>query len=154
MTVGDKIDDPDLMTEPVRAGYSLSRTSEIGRWRAVSPPWTTALGHRCGGCPRCVMRLAIAPLRAPRGVAASIFLGLKWCGVIGDTHPGFNMAGDDVKVADGSGLNFLSFDGVAQPHPRSSDPKDGFPSFLVLSSRSYPVQLLREAANWCPRCSL
>jgi hypothetical protein len=48
----------------------------------------------------------------------------------------------------------LSFDGVARPHPRSSGPKDGFPSFLVLSSRSSPVQLLREVANWCPRRSL
>jgi hypothetical protein len=64
------------------------------------------------------------------------------------------MVGDDLKVADGSGLNFLSFNGVTRPHTRSSGPKDGFPSFLVLSSRSYLVQLLREAANWCPRRSL
>jgi hypothetical protein len=139
------------MTEPVRAGYNLSCTSEIGWWRAVSPPQTVAMGHRCGGCPRYAARLAGALLRAPQGVAASIFLGLKWCGEIGDTHPGFNVVGDDLKVANGGILNFLSFDGVAQLHPRSSDPKDGFPSFLVLSSRSYLVQLLREAANWCPR---
>jgi hypothetical protein len=139
------------MTEPVRAGYNLSCTSEIGWWRAVSLPQTVAMGHRCGGCPRYAARLAGALLRAPQGVAASIFLGLKWCGDIGDTHPGFNVVGDDLKVANGGVLNFLSFDGVAQPHPRSSDPKDGFPSFLVLSSRSYLVQLLREAANWCPR---
>jgi hypothetical protein len=154
MTVGDKIDVPDLMTEPVRVGNNLSRTSEIGRWRAVSPPRTAALGHRCGGYPRYAARLARAPLRAPRGVAASVFLGLNWCGDIGDTHPGFNVAGDDLKVAHGGGLNFLSFDGVARPHPRSFGPKDGFPSLLILSSRSYLVQLLWEAVNWCPRCSL
>jgi hypothetical protein len=138
------------MTEPIRAGYNLSRTSEIGRWRAVSLPRTAALGHRCGGFPRCAARL----VGAPRGVVASVFLVLKWCGDIGDTHPGFNVAGDDLKVADSGGLNFLSFDGVARPHPRTSGLKVGFPSFLVLSSRSYPVQLLREAVNWCPRRSL
>jgi hypothetical protein len=149
MTVGDKIDGPDLMTEPVWAGYNLSRTSEIRRWRAVSPPRTAALGHRCGGCPRWTARLAGAPLRAPWGVVASIFLGLKRCGDVGDTHPGFNVARDDLKVVDDGGLNFLSFDGVARSHPRSFGPKDGFPSFLVLSSRSYPVQLFREAVNWC-----
>jgi hypothetical protein len=64
------------------------------------------------------------------------------------------VAGDDLKVADGGDLNFLSFDGVARPHPRSSGPKDGFLSFLILSSRSYPIQLLQEVANWCPRRSL
>jgi hypothetical protein len=42
--------------------------------------------------------------------------------------------------------------GDGEQLPRGfSGPKDGFPSFLALSSRSYPVQLLREAANWCPR---
>jgi hypothetical protein len=76
------------------------------------------------------------------------------CGDIGDTHPGFNVAGGDLKVADGGGLTFLGFDGVARPHPRSSGLKDGFPRFLVLSSRSYLVQLLQEAANWCSRRSL
>jgi hypothetical protein len=150
MTVGDEIDGLDLMAEPVRAGYNLSRTREIGRWRVVSPPWTAALGHRRGGCPRCAVRLAGAPLRAPRGTAVRVFLGLKRCGDIGDTHPGFNVAGDDLKVADGGGLDFLSFDGVARPHPRSSGPRDWFPRFLALSSRSYPVQLLREAANLVP----
>jgi hypothetical protein len=62
MTVADKINGPDLMTEPIRAGYNLSRTSEIGRWRAVSPPRMAALGHRCSGCPRCAAGLAGAPL--------------------------------------------------------------------------------------------
>jgi hypothetical protein len=66
------------------------------------------------------------------------FFGLKRCRDIGDAHPGFNVAGDDFKLADGGGLNFLSFIDVTQPHPRSSGPKDGFPSFLVLSSRSSP----------------
>jgi hypothetical protein len=147
MTVGDEIDGPDLMAKPVRAGYNLSRTCEIGWWRAVSPPWTAALGHWRGGCPHCAARLAGAPLRAPRGTTVGVFLGLKQCGGIGDTHPGFNVAGDDLKVADGGGLDFLSFDSVARPHPRSSGPRDWFPRFLALSSRSYPVQFLREAAN-------
>jgi hypothetical protein len=74
MTVGDEIDGPDLMAEPVRDGYNLSRTREIGRWRAVSPPRTAALGHRCGGCPHCAARLARAPLRAPQVLR----LGFSW----------------------------------------------------------------------------
>jgi hypothetical protein len=42
--------------------------------------------------------------------------------------------------------------GDGEQLPRGfSGPKDGFPCFLALSSRSYPVQLLWEAANWCPR---
>jgi hypothetical protein len=57
------------------------------------------------------------------------------------------VAGDDLKVADGGGLDFLSFDGVARSHPRSSGLRDWFPRFLALSSRSYPVQFLQEAAN-------
>jgi hypothetical protein len=32
-------------------------------------------------------------------------------------------------------------------HPRFSGPRNWFPRFLTLSSRSYPVQLLREATN-------
>jgi hypothetical protein len=48
------------------------------------------------------------------------------------------MVGDDFKVADGGGLNFPGFDSVAWPHPRSSGPKNGFPRFLVLPSRSSP----------------
>jgi hypothetical protein len=74
MTVGDEIDGPDVMVEPVRAGYNLSRTWEIGRWRSGSPPWTAALGHPRGGHPSCVVRLAGAPLRAPRGTAARVCL--------------------------------------------------------------------------------
>jgi hypothetical protein len=57
------------------------------------------------------------------------------------------VAGDGLKVAVGGGSDFLSFDGVARPHPRSSDPRDWFSRFLTLSSRSYLVQLLREATN-------
>jgi hypothetical protein len=57
---------------------------------------------------------------------------------------------DGLKVAVGSGLDFLSFDCVARPHPRFSGPKNWFPRFLALSSRSYPVQLLREATNLVP----
>jgi hypothetical protein len=150
MTVGDEIDGPNLMAGPVRAGYNLSRTREIRGWSALSPPRTAARGHWRGGYPRCAVRLAGAPLRAPRGTAVRVFLGLKRCGDIADTHPGFNVAGDDLKVADSGGLDFLSFDGVAQPHPRSSGPRDQFPRFLTLSSRSYPVQLLREVANLVP----
>jgi hypothetical protein len=48
------------------------------------------------------------------------------------------VVGDDSKVADGGGLTFLGFDGVAWPYPRSSGPKDGFASFLILSSRYSP----------------
>jgi hypothetical protein len=77
-------------------------------------------------------------------------LGLKRCGDTGDSYLGFNVAGDGLKVAVSGGLDFSSFDGVARPHPRSSGPRDWFPRFLALSSRSYPVQLLREVTNLVP----
>jgi hypothetical protein len=51
------------------------------------------------------------------------------------------VVGDDSKVADSGSLTFSGFDGVSQPHLRSSTPKDRFPSFLVLSSRSYPCSI-------------
>jgi hypothetical protein len=57
------------------------------------------------------------------------------------------VTGDGLKVAVGSGLDFSSFDSVARPHPRFSGPRNWFPRFLTLSSRSYPVQLLQEATN-------
>jgi hypothetical protein len=60
------------------------------------------------------------------------------------------VAGEGLKVAVGGGSDFLSFDGVAWPHPRSSGPRDWFPRFLSLSSRSYLVQLLWEAMNLVP----
>jgi hypothetical protein len=60
------------------------------------------------------------------------------------------VAGDGLKVAVGGGLDFSSFDGIARPHPRSSGPRDWFSRFIALSSRSYPVQLLREAMNLVP----
>jgi hypothetical protein len=44
MIVGDKIDDPDLITEPVWAGSNLSRTSQIGWPRAASPTWGGGAG--------------------------------------------------------------------------------------------------------------
>jgi hypothetical protein len=77
-------------------------------------------------------------------------LGLKQCGDIGDSYLGFNVAGDGLKVVVSDGLDISSFDGVMRPHPRSSGPRDWSPRFLVLSSRSYPVQLLREAMNLVP----
>jgi hypothetical protein len=70
------------------------------------------------------------------------FFSLKPCGDIGDAHPWFNMAGDDFKVADGGSLNFPGFDGFARPLLRSSGPKDGFPSFLILSKRSSPSPIV------------
>jgi hypothetical protein len=57
------------------------------------------------------------------------------------------VTGDGLKVVVGGGLDFSSFDGVARPHPRFSGPRNWFPRFLALSSRSYLVQLLREATN-------
>jgi hypothetical protein len=69
---------------------------------------------------------------------------------IGDSDLGFNVVGDGLKVAVGGGSDFLSFDGVARPHPRSSSPRDWFPRFLSLSSRTYLVQLLREVTNLVP----
>jgi hypothetical protein len=74
MTVGDEIDGSDVMAEPVWAGYYLSRTEEIGRWRSGSPPRTVALGHWRGGRPSCATRLAGTPLRAPRGTATRVRL--------------------------------------------------------------------------------
>jgi hypothetical protein len=60
------------------------------------------------------------------------------------------VAGDGLMVAVGGGMDFSSFDGVARPHLRSSGPRDWLPRFLALSSRSYPVQLHREATNLVP----
>jgi hypothetical protein len=60
------------------------------------------------------------------------------------------VTGDGLKVAVGGGLNFSSFDGVVRPHPRFSGPRNWFPRFLALSSRSYLVQLLQEATNLVP----
>jgi hypothetical protein len=72
-------------------------------------------------------------------------LGLKQCGDIGDSHLGFNVVGDGLKVAVDGDSDFLSFDGVARPHRRSFGLRDWCPRFLTLSSRSYLVQLLQEA---------
>jgi hypothetical protein len=74
-------------------------------------------------------------------------LGLKQCGDTGDSYLGFNVAGVGLLVAVDGGLDFSSFDGVARPHPRFSSPRNWFPRFLTLSSRSYPVQLLQEATD-------
>jgi hypothetical protein len=60
------------------------------------------------------------------------------------------VTGDGLKVAVGGGLDFSSFDGIARPHSRFSGPRNWFPRFLALSSRSYPVQLLWEATNLVP----
>jgi hypothetical protein len=57
------------------------------------------------------------------------------------------VTGDGLKVVVGGGLDFSSFDGIARPHLRFSGPRNWFPRFLTLSSRSYPVQLLQEAIN-------
>jgi hypothetical protein len=76
--------------------------------------------------------------------------GPKQRGWQGDSYLGFNVTGDGLKVAVSGGLDFSSFDGVARPHPRFSGPRNWFPRFLTLSSRSYPVQLLREATNLVP----
>jgi hypothetical protein len=77
-------------------------------------------------------------------------LGFAWPKTVRghrDSYLGFNVAGDGLKVAVGGGLAFWSFDGVARPHPRFSGPRNWFPRFLALSSRSYLVQLLWEATN-------
>jgi hypothetical protein len=60
------------------------------------------------------------------------------------------VTGDGLNVAVGGGLDFSTFDGVAQPHQTLSGPRNWFPRFLALSSRSYPVELLREAMNLVP----
>jgi hypothetical protein len=60
------------------------------------------------------------------------------------------VVGDGLKVAVGGGSDFMNFDGIARPHPRSSSPRDWFPRFLSLSSRTYLVQLLREVTNLVP----
>jgi hypothetical protein len=60
------------------------------------------------------------------------------------------VTGNGLKVAVGGSLDFSSFDSVARPLPRFSGPRNWFPRFLALSSRSYPVQLLWEATNLVP----
>jgi hypothetical protein len=138
MAIGDKIDGPDLITGPVWAGSNLSRTREI-RWRrAVS--LTRGVG---AGTP--VRWLPSLRRTAGRSSALSLPMvwrlesfGLKWCRGIWDTHPRFNHGGEWLQGGRQRWLNLLGFDGGARPHPSPSDPKDGFLSFLVLSSRSFP----------------
>jgi hypothetical protein len=60
------------------------------------------------------------------------------------------VTGDGLKVAVGGDLDFSSFNGIVRPHLRFSGPRNWFPRFLALSSRSYPVQLLQEAMNLVP----
>jgi hypothetical protein len=61
------------------------------------------------------------------------------------------VAREDSKVADGGSLTFPGFDGIVRPYPRSSGPKDGFPSFLVLSSRSSPGPICFKR-QWIGAC--
>jgi hypothetical protein len=122
MIIGDKIDNPDLITEPVWVGTNLSRTSEIGQRRAISPTRGGGVGTLVRQ-PLFVRRTAgwSSALSLPRVWWLELF-SLNRCGGIRDTDPRFDLPG---------------FDGGARPHPRPSDPKDGFPSFLVLSLRSF-----------------
>jgi hypothetical protein len=132
MTVGDKMDDPDLVTEPVWAGSNFSRMSEIGRRRAASPTrgggvgtpvrWLPSLRPMAGRCS------ALCLTRVWRLES----FGLKWCGGIGDTHPRFNCGGEWLQGGGRWWLGLYSFDGSAWSHPRPSDPKDGFSSFLEI----------------------
>jgi hypothetical protein len=116
---------------------NLSRTSEIGWRRAASPTWGDDAGTPA---------LRLPSLRRTTGRSSSPSLprvwqlesfSLKWCRGIGDTHPRFNPGGEWLQGGGRWWLDPPSFDGGAWSHPRPSDPKDGFSSFLVLSSRSF-----------------
>jgi hypothetical protein len=80
------------------------------------------------------LRHAVGQSFAPSslGYCGEGFLGLKQCGDTRDSYLGFNVAGDGLNVAVGSGLDFSSFDDIVRPHPRSSGTRDWFPRFLAL----------------------
>jgi hypothetical protein len=73
----------------------------------------------------------------PRGVAAWVVQAKMMRGH-GGTHPRFNRDREWLQGGGQRWLNLAGFDGIARPYWRPFDPKDGFPSFLVLSSRSSP----------------
>jgi hypothetical protein len=62
MTVGDKINGPNLITELVWADSNLSRMSEIGWRRAASPTQGGGAGTLVRRLHRCATRLAGASL--------------------------------------------------------------------------------------------
>jgi hypothetical protein len=138
MTVRDKIDGTYLITEPVWSGSNLSRNSEI-RWRrAVSPIQGGGVGTPVRRPPS-LQRTAgwSSTLSPPRVWRIESFI-LNWCRGIRDTYPRFNCGGEWHQGGGRWRLDLPGFDGGARPHPRPSDPKDGFPSFLVPSSGSFP----------------
>jgi hypothetical protein len=112
--------------------FNLSRYTVDG-WRGSDRPLGVAvLGHRCDDCHCCTAQ-------ASRSSAPSLpKVGRLESFGIGDTHPRFNRGGEWLQGGWQWWLNLPNFDGVGRPYPRLSGPKDGFPSFLVLSSRSSP----------------
>jgi hypothetical protein len=71
MIVGDKIDGPDSITEPVRAVLISAALARLNGGERLHQPGAVALGHQCGGCHRCAARLVGAPVRASLGCGGS-----------------------------------------------------------------------------------
>jgi hypothetical protein len=118
--------------------FNLSRYGVDG-WRGSDRPLGAAtLGHRRGVCHWCTARTGRSSAPSLSGVWRLESSSLKWCRGIRDTHPRFNRGGEWLQGGGRRHLNLPGFDGVARPYLRPSGPKDGFPRFLVLSSRSSP----------------
>jgi hypothetical protein len=116
--------------------FNLSRYGVDG-WRGSDwPLGATALGHQRGGYHCYAARAGWSSTPSLLGVWRVESFGLKWCGDIEDTHPRFNRGGEWLQGGWQRQLNLPSFDGVARPYLRPSGPKDGFPRFIILSSRS------------------
>jgi hypothetical protein len=138
MIVGDKIDGPDSITEPVWASSNLSCTSKIERWRAASPTRGGSTGAPVRWLPSlCRTTGRNSSPSLPRVWRLKLF-GLKWYKDIKDTHPRFNRGEQWLQGGRRRQLDLLGFGGASRPHPRLSDPMDGFLIFLILSLRSFP----------------
>jgi hypothetical protein len=154
MIVGDKIDDPDLITELVWAGSNLSRTSEIGWPRAASPT-------RGGGAGTPVRRLPSLRRTADWSSALSLprvwrleSISLKWCGVSGILTLGSTVVGNDSKVVDGGGSTFPASTAVHDLTWVLLTPTMGSRASSFSPRDHSLVQLLWEAANWFLQRSL
>jgi hypothetical protein len=83
----------DAPGEGLRLFSNLGRYGEDG-WRGSNRPLgAMALGHQHGGCHCSAARGGWSSTPSLPEVWWLELFGVKWCGDIGDTHPGFNRGG-------------------------------------------------------------
>jgi hypothetical protein len=139
----------DAPGEGVRLFSNLGHYEEDGQRGSTQSLGAVVLGHWHNGCHCNTARAGQSSTPRLLKVRQLELVCLKWCGDIGDTHPGFNRGGGWLQ---GGWQHRLNLPGLWRHRTALHEilrPKDGFPSFLVLSSRSPLVQLLWEAVDWC-----